>query len=124
MFGPERLRIELVELGYAVEMINVGEAVFAVIEEYEVPLGQFAGRTIELAIPATPDFPRTVGASLHVRTEPQLFDYSDTLPGVRNITNSSLGPEWRYWSHNFGWNGSERSTRLLMNQIKGIFANA
>jgi len=124
MYGPERLREELMSLGYAVEMLNVGGAAFAVISGYEVPVGQFIGRAIDLGIPVTPDFPRTVGASIHIKADPQLFDYSDTLPGRRNIIQSPLGPEWRYWSHNFGWQSAEKSARLLMNQIKGIFANA
>jgi hypothetical protein len=124
MYGPERLHNDLVELGYTVEMVKGGEATFAIIRAYEVSLGQFIGRTIELAIPTTPDFPRTVGASIHVKADPQLFDYTDAVPGRRNIQKSPLGPEWRYWSHNFGWQGTEKSTRFLINQIKGIFANA
>jgi hypothetical protein len=124
MYGSERLREELMALGYSVEILNGGEAAFAVICEYEVPVGQFIGRIIDLGIPATPDFPRTVGASIHVKADPQLFDYSDTLPGRRNIIQSPLGSDWRYWSHSFGWQGAEKSARVLMNQIKGIFVNA
>jgi hypothetical protein len=52
-----------------------------------------------------------------------LYEYEDTAPNVRNITRSVLGPEWRYWSHNFGWQG-ERSARRLISQINGIFLNA
>lgn len=124
MYGRDRLLNELIELGYGVEVIDGGGSPFAVIRGYEVPIGQFIGRTIDLGIPVTPDFPRTVGASIHVRAEPQLFDYKDTLDGRRNIIQSPLGDDWRYWSHNFGWNGAEKSARVLMNQIKGIFANA
>lgn len=123
MYGPERLRIELTDIGYTVEMMTGNEAPFAVIMGYEVPIGRFQGRVIDLGIPATADFPRTPGASIHIRATPQLFDYSDKEPGKRNIIESPLGPEWRYWSHNFGWQG-EKSARRLMNQIKGIFANA
>src|SRR5262249_51063991 len=69
-----------------------------------------------------PDYPRTVGSSIHVRAAPQLFEYG-SVPGVRNVIESGLGLEWRYWSHNFGWTG-ERSTRRLISQINTIFANA
>jgi hypothetical protein len=85
-------------------------------------LGRFKDRTIDLGIQATNDFPRTVAASIHVRANPQLLEKSDTVPNVRNIIDSPLGAEWRYWSHNFGWQG-EKSARRLMNQIKGIFEN-
>ena len=124
MYGQERLQKELADLGYTVEMFNGGGSAFAVISGFDVPVGQFMGRTIELGIPVTPDFPRTVGASIHIKADPQLFDYKDSLSGRRNIIPSPLGSEWRYWSHDFGWQGAERSARLLMNQIKGIFANA
>lgn len=123
MYGPERLRTDLAEMGHTVEMMTGEGALFAVIIGYEIPIGRFLGRIVDLGIPATADFPRTPGSSIHIRTVPQLFDYSDTLPGKRNIIKSPLGPEWRYWSHNFGWQG-EKSARRLMNQIKGIFENA
>jgi hypothetical protein len=123
MYGPQRLLEDLQALGYEAKLQEGGSAAFVVISAYEVPIGRFTGRTVELAIPATPDFPRTVGASIHIMSAPHLFDYADTVTGVRNIIQSPLGDEWRYWSHNFGWRG-ERSTRVLMNQIKGIFANA
>lgn len=123
MYGLQRLVEDLVALGYDVNVLGGGTAAFAVISSYEVPIGRFIGRIIDLAIPATPDFPRSVGASIHVKSAPHLFDHSDTVPGVRNIIQSPLGPDWRYWSHNFGW-GGERSARILMNQIKGVFANA
>lgn len=124
MYGPERLIHDLEALGYVVEAVKLEQANYAVILGYEVPLGVFQGRKIDLGIPATADFPRTVGASIHVKASPQLYDYSDTLPGTRNIIQSNLGPEWRYWSHNFGWSGTEKSARRLINQIKGIFAHA
>jgi len=123
-YGPERLYAELRDLGFEVrkELADNGTP-FAVIEEFEVPSGRFMGRTIELGLQATADFPRTVASAIHVRADPQLLDYGDTEPGVRNITQSPLGPEWRYWSHNFGWNG-EKSARRLLSQINTVFANA
>ncbi len=125
MYGPERLITELCELGHAAELMAVNGNSFAVIRDFEVPLGRFAGRTIDLGIPTTPDFPRSVGASIHVRCTPQLFEKTDTVPNVRNITDSGLGPEWRYWSHNFGWQGEmERSAARLMAKINGVFERA
>lgn len=123
-YGPERLIAELQALGHEVELVAAnGGTQFAVIPGFAVPCGRFDGRTINLGIQATPDFPRTVASAIHVRATPQLFDYGDTRPGVRNITKSALGPDWRYWSHNFGWRG-EKSARRLMSQINTVFANA
>ena len=124
MYGVARLMAELGALGYNVREVDVpsGEK-FAVIAPFTVPVGRFAERVIDLGVQAPPDFPRTVSSAIHVRAMPQLYDVSDTIANVRNIQASVLGPEWRYWSHNFGWQG-ERSARYLMTQINGIFLNA
>ena len=124
MYGPARLISDLRDLGNEVQEVTAsnGEK-FAVISPFAVPGGRFAGRLIDLGIQPTPDFPRTVASAIHVRATPQLYDFDDSVPNVRNVTQSALGPDWRYWSHNFGWQG-ERSARRLMSQINGIFLNA
>jgi len=124
MFGLARLIGDLRDLGLeAAEVTASDGSQFAVMPSYEVGCGRFVGRVIELGLQATADFPRTVASAIHVKANPQLFDYADTVPGVRNITRSMLGPEWRYWSHNFGWSG-EKSARRLISQINTIFAHA
>lgn len=123
MYGPDRLLRDLGEMGYEVERVTCADgSVYAVIRGFVVPAGPFVDRIIDLGLLATPDYPRSVGSSIHVRATPQLFEYG-SVPGRRNIIQSALGPEWRYWSHNFGWTG-ERSTRRLVSQINTIFANA
>jgi hypothetical protein len=124
MYGPERLFNDLSDLGFDGELVTAKDGnQFAIIHNYEVLLGQFAGRVIDLGIPATVDFPRTVGSSIHVRAKPQLFE-KQNIPGVRNITDSILGEEWLYWSRNFGWAGGERTARRLISQINEVFNNA
>jgi len=124
IYGPPRLIAELQALGHpAEEHLAQDGSRFALIPGFVVSCGRFTGRQIDLALQATADFPRTVASAIHVRANPQLFDYQDTQPNVRNITQSILGPDWRYWSHNFGWQG-EKSARRLMSQINGIFVNA
>ena len=121
---------EIAALGYTVRHVRVTpdgstEALdFAVISAYEVQLGQFAGRVVELGIPAPRDYPKSVGSSIHVRAEPQLLEYGN-VPNVRNVIVSPLGPEWRYWSHNFNWAGErDRSAARLFAQINSIFERA
>lgn len=123
-YGPERLIADLRALGYEpVELVTGSDSSsYAVIPGYEVQLGRFAGRTIDLGIPATPNFPLSVGSSIQVRANPQLYDTTN-LPGIRNVQASPLGGEWRYWSKNFGWS-QERSARRLMSQINEVFQNA
>jgi hypothetical protein len=125
-YGPDRLIAELQCLGYVIAKRVLNESsVFALIADYEVPVGKFSGRVIELGLQATPDFPRSVHSAIHVRATPQLYEKADTVPNVRNIIDSPLGPEWRYWSNNFAWNdGQERNARRLMSQINTIFEYA
>lgn len=124
LYGAERLLSDLQLLGYDAELITDSNGnKYTVIHGYEIQLGQFAGRVIELGIMATPDYPRSVTSAIHIKANPQLYEKTDTLPNVRNITDSSLGTEWRYWSKNFNWNG-ERTTRRLISQINTIFKDA
>lgn len=123
-YGPTKLRLDLEAMGFNVEMVTGGDQnTYAIMCKYEVQIGRFAGRIIDLAIMATSDYPRSIPSALHVRAHPQLFEKSDTVANVRNITDSALGTEWRYWSKNFGWDG-ERTTRRLISQINKVFNDA
>jgi hypothetical protein len=123
MYGPARLIADLEALGHTVEEKKINGNVFAVIPNYEIALGRFERRVIDLGIQATPDFPRSVHAAIHVRADPQLFEIQ-RIQNVRTIMASQLGADWRYWSNNFGWAGQERSARRLMSQINTIFERA
>lgn len=124
MFGIERLLVGLRELGHnAVEIRASDGTPFAMISPYEIAVGRFADRSIELALQAMPDFPNSVASAIHVRANPQLYTIGENGNGARNITTSILGGDWAYWSNNFGWN-SERSVRRLMSQVNGIFYRA
>jgi len=121
MYGPPRLLAELQGLGYSAEIVPCGDIHFVAIRDYRIEVGRFAGRTIDLALPATQDFPRTVGSSIHIRADPQLLEYQN-IPNVMNIIQSPLGVDWRYWSHNFNWAGEcDRSAARLLYKINAIF---
>lgn len=123
-YGPERLISDLNALGFGPELVRANDnGVYAIIRKFEVLLGRFAGRIIDLGIPATADFPRTVGSSIHILASPQLYDYRDSVTNVRNITKSALGPEWRYWSRNFNWTEG-KTIRRLLSQINEVFEHA
>jgi hypothetical protein len=123
-YGPERLIGDLRALGLDIESVKLNDgSIFVVVPQYTIEVGKFAGRTIDLGVPATADFPRSVASSIHVKSVPHLYDLCDTIPNVRNIIASPLGPEWRYWSKNFNWSG-ERTVRRLISQINTIFLNA
>ena len=124
-FGITRLIEDLHELGYnqTEPFSDGGGNAFALIKDFEVRASRFTGRKIDLAIPAPPDYGRLVGAAIHVRSTPPLLDTPDTVPGQKNITASALGPDWRYWSHQFTYY-PEDTTMHLMLQINGVFKYA
>jgi hypothetical protein len=123
-FGLPRLLGELRTLGIGAEELEASDGTkFVVVRHFSVPGGRFVDRIIQLGIQATPDYPISVASAIHVCATPQLYTIGDNVPGVRNIANSVLGPEWAYWSHNFGWAGKHDARRLI-SQINGIFLRA
>jgi len=123
-YGPSRLVSDLRELGFDAELNQDQKNQFyAVIRSYEIELGQFSGKVIDLAIPAMPNYPQAVGTSIHIYAEPQLLEKPDSVPGVRNIIDSALGQKWRYWSRNLNWDNQQKTTQRLMAIIAGVFKN-
>jgi hypothetical protein len=124
IFGPDRLQADLVAIGFAAARVAAPDGTpFVVVAKFVVPCGRFVGRIVDLGLQATPDFPLTVATAIHVRCSPHLLDISDTIPGKRNITNSVLGSEWRYWSHNLGWS-DPKTARRLISKINKVFHDA
>jgi hypothetical protein len=124
LYGAARLLADILALGHKAELVTAADSTdFVVTPNYEIELGRFAGQKIGLGLQATPDFPKTVAAAVHVCASPHLFDLGDSVPNVRNIQPSALGQNWRYWSKNFGWS-EERSARRLMSQVNRIFQDA
>lgn len=124
-YGPDQLIHELHELGYKPKLVKGADnQLYAVISGYVVELGKFAGRVIDLAIPAMPNFPQAVSSSIHVRAKPQLYEKHDSVANIRNVIDSGLGQEWLYWSKNFNWGRQKQTARRLMALIAGVFKNA
>lgn len=124
IYGPDRLHADLTAIGFPAERVTAPDGTpFIVIRNFEVPVGRFAGRVIDLGLQATPDFPLTIASAIHVRSDPHLYDVSDTMKGKRNITNSALGPEWRYWSNNLGWS-DPKTARRLISKVNKVFSDA
>lgn len=124
-YGPRQLAAELEAMGFKPELVaDAQNNSFIILHNYTVQLGKFAGKVIDLGIPAPGNYPQAVGASIHVRSEPQLYEKGN-IPNVRNVIDSSLGPKWHYWSRNFNWHAQrKKDARRLMSQIAGVFKDA
>lgn len=122
--GADDFYSDLVALGFKCrQVLGSDQQNYVVIDDYEIELGKFKGEKIQLGLLAPSDYPRRVGASIHVRSSPILYDKQDTLPGVRNILDSPLGEDWRYWSYGFRAEPVD-TARNLMEQINGVFKRA
>lgn len=122
MPGPQELVDGLRELGCDARLLTAEGHTFAVIDGYEVLCGRFQNRIIDLGFLAPTNYPDSIGAAMHVRATPQLFETHDTQKRVRNILQSQLGPDWRYWSRNFG-PGPHKPSRLLA-KVNAVFRDA
>lgn len=124
IYGSEQFLKDFEEIGYTAELVkgNDGQT-YAVFKEFEIEIGKFSGRVIDLGLMIPSDYPRRVHNSIHVRATPQLFEKTDTISGVRNIIDSKLGPDWRYWSHRFT-SVPEGAAIHLLSQINGVFKRA
>lgn len=111
----------LKELGFAPELHQVdANQNFAVLKNYQIEYGKFTGRRIDLALPIPNDFPRCVGQSIHIKSDPHLLNNSDSIPNVRNIIDSAMGPTWKYWSFRFQV-FPENPMKHLFIQIDSVF---
>ncbi len=121
LYGIDRFLQDLSEIGYSFEkLVGADNVNYAIIQNFEVPVGRFQGRIIDLGIPIPNDYPRLVGSSIQIKATPQLLEYTDTIPNVRNVIVSQLGLEWRYWSFRLEA-FPENTTQNLILQINGIF---
>jgi len=120
MIGTERIVHDLSVMGYVeVEVREAAGIKYAILSGFDIPAGSFAGRVIDLAIPVPNDYPRTVGASIHIKASPHLVPLGN-IPGLRNVVESGLGGDWQYWSYSFIL-PAENPTIELLSKINEIF---
>lgn len=118
IFGIDKLVEDLKELNFNISRATDSSGiVYAVITGFQIPAGSFAGRVINLAIPAPTDYPRSVGASIHLTPHIAKFE---NIPPFRNVTTSNLGADWQYWSYKFEAR-TANPTLELISQINEIF---
>lgn len=120
-FGIDRLINDLKNLGFddISSIQDNANSKYALLSNYEIPAGTFAGKVIDLAIPAPEQYPQIFGASIHLRSEPHLVDFG-SVPNLRNVIVSSLGTPWQYWSYSFKINPINPTSELIT-QVNEIF---
>ncbi|GAB2797823.1 hypothetical protein HNQ93_004053 [Hymenobacter luteus] len=123
--GVELLVAHLHELGHtdASVLRDANSQAYALIPGFEIPAGTFAGRKIDLAIQTQPDYPRSMGSSIHIRATPHLVPFGQALKNgvlIRNVIASGLGTDWQYWSYRFTVHPANPALELLA-QINGVF---
>lgn len=91
---------------------------------YEIPVGKFAGRKIELGFIVQPDFPANAPASGPHLT-PRLLainTQSKVHPEGGIHESAQFGAEWQYWSRPCEeWAKTDRSAKAYMAFIRRLF---
>jgi hypothetical protein len=120
IIGAQRLIQDLCDQGYKETRLlaDSNGMQYVAIPEFVIPAGNFAGRIINLAIPAPTDYPRSTIASIHIQVIPHLVSFGNT--GSRNVIASPLGVDWQYWSYQFQISPTNPTSKLLA-QINAIF---
>lgn len=111
---------QLQALGYTVSQPATDFLAF----NYEIPVGRFAGRTVNVAFQVTDSFPMNPPPGPHF--SPHLLPVTGgggTHP-FGAIHASPLGSSWQYWSRPFAchWNQTDRSVRSYLAHIKNLLA--
>ena len=121
LLGIDKLLYDLAELGYnnLQKAKDTNGLDYAIIKDFEIQLGSFAGKLIDLAIPAYTDYPRSFGSSMHTKADPHLVPF-ENLPNRRNVVPSLLGDQWQYWSFGFRVKPTNPTSELI-SQINEIF---
>ncbi len=106
-------------LGFTVSELKDNIVVF----QYEVPVGKFAGKKIQLGLQINGDAPLNPPPGPHV--SPPLLPLRPTAEPhpLGGVHKSVLGDEWQYWSRPFpDWKEGERTARRYMAHIVNLFA--
>ncbi len=87
----EELEAHFRAVGWKIEQRVVGPQTFIIIRDYVIPAGSLAGRPCDIAIERTSTVPYVAPPAIH--THPALVSM-----GSHSTMQSSLGPDWQYWS--------------------------
>ncbi len=93
--------------------------------EYEIPVGKFIGKRIQLGFEVASDFPATPPSGPHIfptllpnNTESK----THPLGGVSKSKFGQEGEDWQYWSRPFpNWASTNRSVKTYMAHIRHLF---
>lgn len=109
---------QLIELGHAVQVHAENRISFP----YEIPLGRFRGKSIQLGFIINDDYPANCPGG--PRMSPRLLPLSPNgeHPNGRIHEAAEFGPDWEYWSRPFpDWNTTDRSAKAYMKHINRLF---
>lgn len=107
---------QLKALGYSTHELSHGMIGVILV----IPVGKNSGISIDLALQVPNDFPMNCPPGPHFKS----IDVKNWIEPSRNIHDSTLGGEWRYWSRPFpDWNRTEKTVRTYFAHLKNLLAN-
>ena len=104
---------ELKRLGYTVDLSHRAKGIL-VISDFHIQAGRFAGKTVEVGIPASgyPDIPPT---AVHIRPILDAPAQGAVQP------QCPLGPDWVYWSRRIDDWPADRSASRIIIWLNSVF---
>jgi hypothetical protein len=111
---------QLQALGYTVSQPAADFLSF----DFEIPVGRFTGRKVNMAFQVTDSFPMTPPPGPHFSEQLLPITGGGGVHPFGAIHASPLGGNWQYWSRPFAqhWNQTDRSVRTYLTHIKNLLA--
>ncbi|MBX2943609.1 MAG: hypothetical protein KF860_14825 [Cyclobacteriaceae bacterium] len=104
---------QLKALGFQTQELNNS----IVCISFDIPIGVNKGKQALLGFQVQDDFPMNCPAGLHFNAS----DLSDWKEPKQNVSDSPLGPGWRYWSRRFpDWNRTDRTVKTFLAHVRNI----
>ncbi len=112
----EELESHFRSLGWVAErLIGNDGLTYIVVRDYRINAGSLAGRSCDVAIAASSGVPYVAPAAIHTRPALVPMDMSSSL----RTQQSSIGPEWQYWSRVLS---VQPTPRTMVTHIATIFS--
>ena len=111
---------QLQVMGYTVQELAIAPHTYWVFD-YEIPLGKFRGRIVQVGLLASDSFPMDPPPGPHFN--PHLLPVTNQggVHPLGGIHNSPLGQVWQYWSRPFtGWSKTDRTVKTYIAHLKNL----
>ena len=116
---------ELQALGHTAQELVAENRRFLVFD-YEIPVGRFRGRSVQLGLEVQESYPMDAPPGPHFSQQLLPIHPQNDIPHpFGGVHNSPLGVDWQYWSRPFNeWAGTDKTVKTYLTHIKHLLETA